>query len=465
MLLYHTPQMIKNLFHKFKKERDLTSGPISKNLWILAFPMLASNMLQAAFNLVDMFWVGKLGPQALASVAMAGSVLMIIMFIMMGIGAGTTAMVARAIGAKDKEKAEKAATQSLLLGFIGAAIFSIIGYFLSAWFLQVLGADAQVVKLGTGYMQITFLGVIVIFFMFLISAILQGAGDAITPMLILAFATVINIVLDPILIFGWFGFPKMGINGAALASVIAEGIGSLIALEVILRGRSRIHVRFHRLKADLSTMLMILKIGIPASLQMTLRGLVGVALISIVAKFGTIAVAAYGVGLRLNMLALMPGFALAMAAATLMGQNLGANKPERAQQSAWAAVGYYAVFMLFLGVVFILYAPQVVAFFNSDPMVISIGAGYFRITTWGYLFIAVGVVLSRSLAGAADTVAPMIITFIALWLVQIPMAIILSNINGIGLNGIWIAILAAYIMQGVLTLLWFQTGKWKHKKI
>jgi len=457
--------MLKKIFNKFQKERDLTSGSISKNLWILAFPILTSNLMQAVFNLVDMFWVGRLGPVAIAAVAMCGSIMMIVMFVMMGIGAGTTAVVARAIGAKNKQKAEKAAMQSLILGFWTALFFSIIGYFLSAPILTALGADPAVVSIGTGYMQIIFLGVIVIVYMFLISAVLQGAGDAATPMLILVVSTLINIVLDPILIFGWLGFPKMGVNGAALATVIAEGIGSLIALEVLLNGRSRLQVHFSKIRSDLKTMFLILKIGMPASLQMTLRGLVGIALIYVVSKFGTTALAAYGIGMRLNMLALMPGFALAMAAGTLMGQNLGAKKPDRARASAWAAVFYYAAFLVVIGTWFVVFAPQVIAFFNNDPTVVAIGTSYFRITTWGYLFVAIGVVLSRALAGAADTVAPMIITFISLWLVQIPLAFILSDISKLGLNGVWFAILAAYIMQGVLTWIWFSTGRWKHKAV
>ncbi|KPJ65045.1 hypothetical protein AMJ44_11215, partial [candidate division WOR-1 bacterium DG_54_3] len=220
--------MIKRIFLRFQKERDLTSISISKGIWVLAIPAIASNILQSAFNLVDMAWVGRLGAAALAAVSMSGTILMIVMFLMLGVGMGTTAMVARFVGAKQTPKADNAAMQSLILGFIGSILFAGIGYYLSPWILGVLGADPEVTRLGTGYLQITFLGVIVMFYMFLISAVLQGAGDTVTPMLILAIATLINIILDPFLIFGIGFFPKLGVNGAAWATVLSRAIGSAI---------------------------------------------------------------------------------------------------------------------------------------------------------------------------------------------------------------------------------------------
>lgn len=457
--------MIRKLLHKFQKERDLTQGSIAKNIWVLSIPMIASNMLQAGFNLVDMFWVGRLGAAALASVAMSGSILMIVMFLMIGVGIGTTALVARAIGEKNRVKADNVAMQSLIMGFFVSLVFAVLGYLLSPWLLQVLGADQQVLTLGLGYMRILFLGVMAMFYMFLISAILNGAGDATTPMIILVVATVINIVLDPIMIFGWFGLPAMGVSGAAWATVISEAIGSLIALEILLRGRSRVHVRIKQLQIDWLTIMAIFRIGIPASGQMVLRGLLNIALIAIVANFGTHAIAAFGVGARINMLALMPGFAFGQAAATLMGQNLGAKKPDRASASAWLATGYYALFMIVMTLLFLVYAPQIMAFFNNEADVIAIGTSYLRLTVIGYVFVALGIVLSRALAGAGDTFMPMIITFVALWLVQIPLAIILSQRPELGLDGIWLAILVAYFLSGVLMVMWFQAGKWKQHKI
>ncbi len=266
--------MIRKILSRFQKERDLTTGSISKAIWILAIPMIVSNLLQAAFNLIDMVWVGRLGVEALAAVAMSGTILMIVMFLMIGVGIGTTALVARFVGAKQYSDADNIAVQSLIMGFLLSFVFAVIGYLIAPSALKILGAEPVVLGLGVGYMRILFLGVIVMFYMFLISAILQGAGDAATPMLILGGSVLINIVLDPLLIFGIGPFPRMGVNGAAVATVIAEAIGSIIALEVLLRGRSRVHVRLKNLQVSWSAMWRILKIGIPSSTQMVLRGLV-----------------------------------------------------------------------------------------------------------------------------------------------------------------------------------------------
>ena len=448
--------MIKKILHKFKKQRDLTVGSISKNLWILAIPMLVSNVLQATFNLIDMFFVGKLGPAALAAVALSGSILMVVMFLMMGIAMGTMALVSRSIGAKNQAQANNAVMQSLIMVFWGSIIFGIIGYLLSPWVLGFLGANAEVAALGTGYLQITFLGVIAMFAMFLISGILQGAGDALTPMLILGSATILNIILDPLLIFT----AGLGVNGAAWATVLSRGIGSLWALEVLLKGRSRIHVPLKHFKIDWTIIWRILKIGIPGSAQMSMRGLIGIVLFAIVAKFGTFAIASYGVCVRLQLLALVPGFALGMAAGTLVGQNLGAKQSKRAAYSAWMAVLYYGIFMIALAALYYIFAPYFLYVFNGNPEVVKIGTNYLRITVLGYVFVALGVVLNRSLSGAGDTIAPMIITFIALWLIQVPLAIYMSRF---GLNGVWYAVLIAFFVQGTLATGWFLLGKWKHK--
>ncbi len=465
MWYYITREMIKKLFLRFQKERDLTSGSISKGIWILAIPMIVSNLFQTAFNLVDMAFVGRLGSAALAAVSMGGQILMVVMFLMIGVAAGTTAMVARAVGAKNQAKADNVAMQSLILGFFGSIIFAVIGYLISPWLLEILGAGPEVIQAGTGYLRITFAGVLVMFYMFLIAAILHGAGDAATPMVILGISTVINIVLDPLMIFGIGFFPKLGVNGAAWATVIARGIGAAIALEVLLRGRSRVHVRMKYLKADPDAIWRIMRIGLPASAQMTLRGLVGIVLIAVVAGFGTEAVAAYGVGIRLFMIAMMPGFALGMAAGTLVGHNLGAKLPGRAARSAWTAVGYYSIFMFAIAFLFIIFAQYLILIFNNDPNVVKMGTSFLRITSWGYFFIAFSLILNRALSGAGDTVSPMIFTFIALWMVQIPLAIYLSRMPQLGINGVWIAILAAYVVQAFITTAWFQVGRWKHKKV
>ncbi|MBU0629636.1 MAG: MATE family efflux transporter [Candidatus Margulisbacteria bacterium] len=355
--------MIKRLYHKFKEKRDLTSGSIARNMFFLATPMIVSNLLQTTFELVNMFWVGRLGSTALAAVAMSGSIIMVVMFMMMGIGVGTTAMVARAIGAKEHGRAEEVVKQSLFIAFVGSFILAVLGYIVSAPLLRLLGASPEVMPLGTSYMHIAFSGSFVIFFMFLIMAVLQGAGDTMTPMLILAFSLLLNAILDPLLIFGLGPFPMLGVPGAALATIISRGIGCLIAFEVMLRGRSHIKLNLKSYGVDGAIINRILMIGFPASIQMTLRGLMGVVLMWVVAGFGTMSVAAYGIGIRLSMLLMMPGFALGMASATMVGHNLGAKKPERAVSSVWTAVTYYGAFMAVMGLLFFFFRRATDRFF------------------------------------------------------------------------------------------------------
>lgn len=451
------------MIERFRRKRDLTIGSISKNLWILALPMIITNIFESAFNLVDMFWVGKLGPEALAAVSMSGMVLMVVFFLLIGMGMGTIAIIARYIGAKNVEGANNVATQFLILATFLSVVLGIIGYFLSPYILSALGANPTVLSLGTSYIQILLSCVVVMVYAFFISAILQGAGDAFTPMIILGIATLINLVLDPFLIFGWGPFPVMGVNGAAWASVIGRAFASMLALYIIFSGRSHIKVRFK--KPDFSIMWRILKIGIPASTQNVLRGLMGVIMITVVAGFGTTAVAAYGVCIRLIMIVMMPGFAIAASAATLVGQNLGGKNPDRSKQSAWIAFYFYGGFMIFMSVMFVSFAPQLIGLFSSNTSVIEIGSDFLRIYSLGFIFIAFGLIFSRSLAGAGDTIAPLIIVFISLWVIQIPLAFYLAYKTSFGVSGVWYAMLLATFLQGILSLGWFQTGRWKHKKV
>lgn len=445
--------------------KDLTQGNIVRNIWTLATPMMFGNILQTAFNIVDMIWVGRLGSSAIAAVAMSGSILMIIMTMIIGIATGTAAMVSRFIGAKDNERANDVAMQSLILSAVASSLLAIVGFGLAEEMLKLLGAKPEVVLLGTGYLRILLVGGVVMFLLFLAGAILRGAGDALTPMIILGVATVVNGILDPLMIFGHGGFPRMGVNGAALATVLARGVGVVIAFCVLFRGSSHIHLRLRNLKVNFNLIWRITKIGIPSSVQMSLRSLMGVILMAIVARYGTYAVAAYGVGLRIMMLVFMPAFGLAAAAATLVGQNLGAQKEERAHYSAWAATRFTMLIMGAVGILFFLFAGNLIRVFNASPQVVEIGTRYLKITSFGYLFSALGVVLGRALNGAGDTVSPMVITFISLWCLQIPLALILPGSFRLGVSGVWWAALAASIIHGIMMAGWFQRGGWKLKVI
>ncbi len=455
--------MIKRLLNNSHR-LDLTEGNIVRNIWVLAFPMMLGYILQTAFNVVDMIWVGRLGPGAIASVAMSGVVLMVIMALIIGIATGTLVMVARFSGAKDKQAADNVAMQSLIMGGVLSIILAVVGLIFARPILQILGARATILQLGTDYLKIILTGGLAMVYLFLVTAIFRAAGDAITPMLIMIGATILNIILDPLMIFG-IGFPRMGVAGAALATVLSRGLASLVGLYILFQGYSRVRVHLAKLQVNLKTMARIIKIGFPDSIQMALRSFAGLILMAIVARYGEYAIAAYGIGLRVFSVVLMPGFALATSAATLVGQNLGAGKFFRAKISAWSAAGFNSLLMGLVGLLFFAFSANLISIFNVNPDIIKLGSEYLKITSFSYVFVALGLVLGRSLMGAGDTTAPLLISVFALLGIQIPLAIMLPNHLHIGLTGVWWAILISSIIQGTLTCFWFNLGHWKLKKI
>lgn len=451
--------MIKRLLNNNHK-LDLTEGNIVRNIWVLAFPMMLGNILQTAFNVVDMIWVGKLGPEAIASVAMSGGVLLVIMTLIIGVATGTLAMVARFSGAKNREGADNVAMQSLIVGGVLSIILAAAGLVFARSILQVLGARGEILQLGTDYLKIILTGALTMVYLFLVTAIFRAAGDALTPMLIMVGATVLNIILDPLMIFG-IGFPRMGVAGAALATVFSRGLGALVGLYILFQGYSRVRVHLAKLQVDLGIIARILRIGFPNSIQMVLRSSAGLILMAIVARYGAYAICAYGIGLRIFSVVLMPGFALATSAATLVGQNLGARKFYRAKISAWSAAGFNTLLMGFLGVLFFAFSSNLIAMFSANPSIIKLGSEYLRVTCFSYVFVALGVVLGRSLMGAGDTTAPLLISVFTLLGIQIPLAIMLPKHLHIGLSGVWWAILISSILQGCLICFWFNLGRWK----
>ncbi len=449
-----------------KEERiisPLTEGSIVRNIWKLALPTMLGSTLQDLFNIVDMIFVGRLGPAAIASVSMSGILMGFIFTIAMGISTGTIAMVSRFIGAGRKEDAENVAMQSLFLGAISSVIVAILGYTFAGPILKLLGASDTVVSLGTSYIRVTSIGAFAIFFSFFLNSALRGAGDVITPVKILMLATVINIGLDPILIFGLFGFPRMEVAGSALATIIARGVGVMILFWLFFSRRSILNLGLKHIKLDLNIMRRIIKIGIFGSLQGLIGNISGLVLMRIITLFGTTAVAAFGIGMRLQGLAMMPGFGFANAAAIMVGQNLGAEKPERAEKSAWLATGFYEILLVTMGAIFFIFPGSIIGIFNNHPEVIDIGSIYLRFLAATLIFIGSSVVLGRALSGSGDTVSPMFITGISLFVFQIPLAILLSKSYGI--TGVWIAIATANIVQSLVMAFWFNRGKWKYRKV
>ncbi|MCK4423365.1 MAG: MATE family efflux transporter [Candidatus Omnitrophica bacterium] len=456
--------MLKDIFVNHN-DHDLTRGSVVRNIIILAVPMVISHVLNTFLHLVDMFWVGRLGSSAIAAVAMSGAVMMLVMTVIIGLVTGVRALISRFRGAKDNDSADEVARQALLVGLVMGLFLAVTGVLFSEKLFELLRAEPEVIVMGSGYMRILFGGGLVMLLGFLISVILYGAGDAVTPMLIMILTTVVNMIMDPIFIFGYRGVPAMGVNGAALATVLAQAIGCIWGLKVLLTGQSHIHIKFKNMKIDFGLIWRMIKIGVPNSLQMSFRSIMAIVLMGIVAGFGTSAVAAYGIGLRLQMIVLMPAFAVANAASTLVGQNLGALKPRRAFKIAWIATGMDMIVMGLAGIIFFIFAPWLISIFNNQAEVIQMGTVFLRITSLFYIFMAMGIILSRSLNGAGDTVSPMFISLVCLWGVQVPLALFLTRLPSLGLTGVWWAIVISNLLQGTITAVWFSLGRWKNKRV
>jgi len=452
------------LFHKTDSAM-LTEGHLLKGLGLLSTPMLVSAVLQNLQSLIDLFWVGSLGPNALAAVAMGATVLMVLFPMLMGLSTGTIALVARAIGAGRSDEASAAAGQSLMLALVLGAVTGVVAWHFSDALLLLLGAAPEVVADGGSFLRISLLGSFTVFVLFIGNAALQGAGDAITPMVIMAVSTVLNVVLEPIFIFGFGPVPAMGVPGAALATVLAQAVAACMAVHILFSGRARLRTRLAHCRPNLALSWRILRIGIPGSGQMLSRSLVGAVLMRIVATCGTAAVAAYGTGLRLHMIILMPAFALGGAAATMVGQNLGAGKPGRARKAAWVATAVDVLIMVAAALLLMVCARGLIRVFNQDAAVVEIGADYLRTVSPFYVFAALGIVLGRALNGAGDSLWPMIFTMISLWGLQLPLAFYFSQSWSQPTHGIWWAIVIATIAHGTLIAAWFETGRWKKLKV
>ncbi len=445
--------------------RSLLSGSIPRSVLLLAGPMFVSAVLQNAQSLIDLFWVGRLGSVSVAALALSGAVLMAMFPIQMGLATGTVALVSRAFGAGDLRRASHLAAQSLALG---VAVGLLLG-FASLPFLgpicRLLGAEAEVVALAVQYLRICMYGMAVGLVLFIANSALQGAGNTMAPMFAMLMANVLNLILDPLFIFGWGPMPAMGVAGAAWATVLAQGIAALGLLLLMTSGRTQLRLNLRDCRPTWPDSLRLLRIGLPSIAQMSSRSLMGLVFFKIIARFGTPVVAGYGIGMRWHMVLLMPCFVLANAAATLVGQNLGAGQPQRAKRSAWCCVAMVAGIMTVAAGLTFVFAVEAVRFFDANPAVIAVGSGFLRIVTPFYLLAGISIVLDRALNGAGCTLSTMLFTMTTLWGLQVPLAIVLSHLFDPAVHGVWWAMNIATTLHVFLSVGWFLTGRWMKKKV
>jgi putative MATE family efflux protein len=444
--------------------RVYTEGDIGRAILLLAIPMVLELALESVFAVVDVFFVSQLGADAVATVGLTESMLTIVYAAMAGLSVGAMATVARRVGERDLDGAARAAVQAIALGVIVAVPLGICGFVFSKPLLILMGATPGVLA-HSSFTTIVLGGNIVIVMLFLINAVFRGAGDAAIAMRVLWIANAINIVLDPCLILGLGPFPQLGVTGAAVATTTGRGIGVLVQLTVLWRGKGRVAIRREHMRIDPQVMMSMVRISGSAVFQSLIATTSWVGLVRIIASFGSVAVAANTIAIRIVIFALLPAWGLANAAATLVGQNLGAGKPERAEASVWRACVYNLVTLGTVGALFVIFADGIVGMFTGDPIVKPIAAQGLRIIGSGFPFYAYGFVLTQSFNGAGDTWTPTIINVFCCWLGEIPIAYVLARPLGLGPTGAFWAVPIAFSSMAVVSAIIFRRGHWKLKRV
>lgn len=445
--------------------RNLIGGSILRNLLTLSWPMIIGNMVNMLGPTVDMIWVGRLGSAAIAAVGVSGIAVMLAQSSLMGLFTGMRAMVARFVGAGDDKQANHVAQQAIVIGAASSIFMAVIGIFLSEKILELIGVEPEVIAEGANYMRIQFIGITAMAFRSMAEGVMQASGDSSTPMKIAVAFRLVHVALAPVLIFGFWIFPRMGVNGAAITNVISQSLGTILAFWFLMSGRSRLKLTLKGFHLDLNTIWRIVKIGIPASIMGMEQNLRGFIFIRFMAPFGTLAMAAHTLISRVEMIIFMPAFGLGMAAGVLTGQNLGANQPERAEKSGWIAAGLIEAFVMVACIALLLWAEIAVRVFTSDPALIELSATFIRIAVAGYAFMGMGAVFQNCITSAGDTVLPMVFSIVSGWLIQLPLAYFLPKVGNLEVYGVrWATVIPMIIGSFVYTI-YFRSGRWKQKRI
>jgi len=443
--------------------RDLTRGSLHRATWYLAPAMVLELGVLNVAQVLDAYWVGRLGPAALAAVTISTTMRWVLNSLANGLGTGGMAIVARWIGARNEEAAAHAAGQTLLLALGASLLLGVLGLAVSEPLLILMGADAAVLPLGLAYLRVALGGVSTLVLSLVINAMLRGAGEARLSMRVLVLSTATTVLLEPVLIFGLGPLPPLGVVGSAWAFVLGYGAGLILQIILLLQGRTRLAIQLRHLRPDLPLMAQIAGIALPSTVQTTLRSSSRLAILALVGLYGTFATAGYGVANRLLLIALIPCFGLGNAASTLVGQNLGAGQPERSERSAWWVSAYVAGYMAIAAGLLTLLAPSLIALFDPTPEVVALGAGCLRVVAWSEVASAVGVVLARSFDGAGNTVPAMVINLVSLWGFEVVAALGLLRWLGWSVTGIWWGRVLANLANGLLFVLWFRRGRWKQR--
>ena len=442
-------------------EMDYTQGSLGRAILLLSIPMTLEMGMESVFAVVDVYFVASLGASAVATVGLTESVLTLMYSIAMGLSMGTTALVSRRVGEKNPASAADAAVQSIIIGFAASIPFTIAGIFFSKDLLGLMGADAWSLEHGYRYTAWMLGGNAVIMLIFVINAIFRGAGDAAIAMRVLWLSNGLNLILDPALIFGWGPIPAMGIEGAAIATNVGRGLGIVAQLFVLFRGGKHIRVLASQVRFRFDVMKRLVQTSLGGIGQMLIAMTSWIGLVRIVSEFGSESMAGYTIAVRIFIFTLMPSWGLSNAAATLVGQNLGARQPDRAERSVWATGFVNMAFLGLVSIVYITMSETLVRIFTDEPGVVTAGSECLRVVSYGYILFAWGMVMPQAFNGAGDTMTPTKINFFCFWLFEIPLAYLLAMELGANESGVYWAIVIAESLAGIVGIWLFRKGKWK----
>jgi len=461
---------LKQLFDYFiiavtGKQTEFTSGSIRKAIFMLSIPMILEMMMESIFAIVDIAYVSQVSVNAVATIGLTESVITLVYAVAIGLSMAATAVVARRIGEKDLKGARESAVQAIFLGVVVAIIVGVIGFLYARDILELMGAEQDLINEGYGYTQLLIGGNITILLLFLINAIFRGAGDASIAMWTLVLSNGLNIVLDPIFIFGWGPIPEFGVMGAAIATNIGRGTAVLFQLGILFFGWSRIKLGFNDVVVRLSVMFNLIKVSLGGIAQFLIGTSSWVFLMRMMSEFGSEVLAGYTIAIRVMLFTLMPSWGMSNAAATLVGQNLGAQQPDRAEISVWKTGRYNAYFMAVVSIIYLFFAHDIVGWFNDNPVVIENGGLCLQIIAAGYIFYAYGMVVTQAFNGAGDTQTPTKINFVAFWIFQLPFAYLAAITFKMGALGVFLAITLAEVMLAIISIIWFKKGYWKKVQV
>lgn len=449
----------------FGSRQDFTAISIDRAIILLAVPMVLEMAMESLFGIVDIFFVAHLGADATATVGITEGMLLIVMSLAIGLSMGTMAVVARRTGEHDKERAAVSAVQSIIIGVTCSAVIFCVCLPLATRLLRAMGAGPGILNTGTLYTRIMTSCSGVILMLFLINAVFRATGDAAVAMRVLWLANIINIILDPCLIMGLGPFPKLGVTGAAVSTTIGRSVGILYQLYLLRRGTGRLELHRRHLRIDFAVMKSILRIASNGVLQFLIATASWLALVRLIQSFGSSATAGYTVAIRVIVFSILPSWGLGSAAATLVGQNLGARQPDRAEKSVWRAAFFNMWFLGSVSLVYLLFAPQIVGLFSRDPVVISYAASGLRTISLCYVLYAYGMVIVQAFNGAGETRTPTLINLVCFWIVQLPAAYLLGRGLHLGPQGVYFAILIAETLVALMAIYVFRLGWWKQKAV